>query len=543
MHLSTKQSTGDWYPRNLIVLFFLSVFAFLIMGYHPGLEDDVYYLSAIKKDLNPALFPYDSDFITVQFHATIFDRLIALSVRLTHLPLAWMVLLWQITAIFFILHACWRIACRLFPDPAAQWAAVTMIAALLTLPVSGSGINLADQHLHPRTLATAAILAAVVEVLDSRKKDSRSDTRRIWCAGFFLALAFVIHAIMAAFGISFCAFLWWTLRRESFESPREPPLIHSSSVFALYPLWCQRFFATTPATLLTALPLGWLFEPATDAWRKAASMHDFYYLSRWEWYEWLGVFAPLVLLFAYQRFLARREHDDATTLRSFVSALLYYGLFQTAAAIAVMLPQSLERIRPLEPMRYLHILYLFFFLLIGALLGRYMLRRHLYRWALLFIPLAVGMFYAQRQLYPASAHIEWPGVAPRNPWLQAFDWIRHNTPEDALFAIGPRYMTLPGEDYHGFRALAERSSLVDFDKDGGMAARVPHLAPRWLKELAAQDGWQNFQPQDFERLHHDFGVTWIVLSPRDAQYASAQSGSNPALTCPYKKEIVVCRLD
>ena len=157
-----------------------------------------------------------------------------------------------------------------------------------------------------------------------------------------------------------------------------------------------------------------------------------------------------------------------------------------------MLPPSLERLRPFEPMRYLHLLYLLFFLIAGGLLGRYVLGRKIYRWLLLFVPLSAGMFYAQRQMFPASAHLELPGVQPQNPWLQAFAWIRENTPVDALFALDPHYTTLPGEDFHGFRALAERSVLADYEKDGGMAARVPRLAPRWLKEVTASDRLAEF---------------------------------------------------
>ena len=115
-------------------------------------------------------------------------------------------------------------------------------------------------------------------------------------------------------------------------------------------------------------------------------------------------------------------------------------------------------------MRYLHLLYLIFFLLGGGLLGRYVLDRHLYRWVLLFVPLAAGMFYAQLQLFPATAHLELPWAAPKNSWLQAFAWIRENTPVDSLFALDPHYVELPGEDYHGFRALAERSVLADYVK-------------------------------------------------------------------------------
>ena len=55
----------------------------------------------------------------------------------------------------------------------------------------------------------------------------------------------------------------------------------------------------------------------------------------------------------------------------------------------------------------------------------------------LFVPLSLGMYFAQRQVFPASAHIEWPGAQPRNPWAQAFEWIRANTPVDALFALDP----------------------------------------------------------------------------------------------------------
>src|SRR5580698_9574570 len=197
-----RSRENDWSAANLAGIALLTVAAFLVMGYHPGLEDDSFYLAAIKRNLNPALFPHDADFFRLQFQATIFDKLIALSVQLSHIPLSWAALFWQVAAIFFLLHGCWRIARRCFARPAAQWGAVTMIAALLTLPIPGIAMTIADQYLHPRTLATAAILAAIVAVID----------RRLWLAGALLAVAFSIHAIMAAFGVSFCAFLFWNLR-------------------------------------------------------------------------------------------------------------------------------------------------------------------------------------------------------------------------------------------------------------------------------------------------------------------------------------------
>src|ERR1039457_1738170 len=100
--------------KTLAILVGLSLFAFLVQGYHPGAEDDGVYLAAIKKDLNPALYPYDADFFRMQLQATIFDKLIAASVRLTHLPLGATILLWQFASVFLLLWGCLRISRRVF---------------------------------------------------------------------------------------------------------------------------------------------------------------------------------------------------------------------------------------------------------------------------------------------------------------------------------------------------------------------------------------------------------------------------------------------
>jgi hypothetical protein len=474
----------------------LAAFAMLVQGYHPGLEDDAFYLAAIKQNLNPALFPHDAGFFRVQFQATVFDKLIAFSLRWTHVPLEWGILFWQWGVTFLVLWGCWRISRRCFAEVYAQWAAVTLVAVLLTLPVSGTGLSLTDQHLHPRALATAGILAAIAAAIDGRRV----------LTGALLAAAFSVHAIMAAFGASYCLFLMWKPAQRT----------------------GQRRTAVLAALLL---PLGWIFEPASDAWRQAAATRPFYFVLRWHWYEWLGVLAPLALLWWF-RVLARRQ--GSAVLARVAERLVYFGVFQLAVALILLLPARLERLRPLEPMRFLHLVYLLFVLLSGGLLGQYVLKKYALRWLLLFVPLSVGMFYAQRQMYPETAHLELPGAASRNSWVEAFRWVSRNTPVDSQFALDPHYMELPGEDYHGFRALAERSVLADEVKDAGMAARVPRLAPRWLKEVQAAEGWRNFRATDFEKLRQVFGVKWVVLA------TPGVSG----LTCPYRnRSVLVCRVE
>src|SRR4029077_14770295 len=134
------------------------------------------------------------------------------------------------------------------------------------------------------------------------------------------------------------------------------------------------------------------------------------------------------------------------------------------------------------------------------------------------------------------------GAASENAWRQAFAWIQQNTSVESLFALDPHYVKLPGEAYHGFRPLVERRPLADYEKDGGMAARVPRLAPRWLQEVNAQDNWQTFQLADLQRLKKEFGVTWVIL-PRPDIHVAAQGSLVQGMTCPYWNDrLQVCRL-
>ena len=480
--------------KILAILLGLTLLAFLVHGYHPGAEDDGVYLPAIKHNLNPDLYPHDSDFFALQLQATVFDKLVAGSVRLSHLPLPVVVLAWHLLTIFLILWGCWRISCLCFPEQHARWAAVCTVAALLTLPVAGTALYLVDQNLHPRALATAAILGAVAAAME----------RRIWTVAAFLAVACVMHPLMGSFGVSCCVFLLW--KSTELKIP-----------------------ATAWMTL--AMPIGWVFEPTSAAWQQAAHTRDYFYLSAWHWYEWIGIFAPLLILWWFGR-LGRAARLPVFARLS--SRLLLYGLFQFAVALIMILPPQLDRLKPFQPMRYLHLLYLLMFLMAGGLVGQRVLRTSWIRWLALFLPLSVGMFVAQRQTFPASDHIEWPGAVPRNQWLQAFLWIQQNTPQGSLFAVGSYYLQRPGEDVYSFRAWAERSALADAVKDASVATQVPRLAPRWQREVQAQAGWEHFQKAGFDRLRAEYGVNWVVVERPRA----------PDLSCPYQNDaVLVCRIE
>lgn len=503
--------------RSAAILILLTVAAILVHGYHPGVEDDFVYLPAIKHNLNPALYPHDADFFRLQLQATVFDKVVAWSVRLTHVPLDWALLAWQAAAIFLVLLGCWKIARRCFAETHARWAGVALIAALLTMPVAGTSLFLVDQHLHPRALATAFVLFAIVAVLDGRRLRAL-----LW-----VAIAFAFHPIMAAFGASYCVFLVWPTPRgaPSFEGEGGTHVASKASTLATQGWGTQgRRSALVPigfvpklAALAAFIPLGWIFEQPTAAWREAAATRSYYFLGRQEWYEWLGTLAPLVILWGFSRIRTARSSDGQITQRpncamAFMSRrLVWFAIFQFAVTLAIMLPPQIERFRTLQPLRYLHLVYVLMLLFVGGLIGKYVLRAKAWRWAALFLPIALGMFLAQRAEFPGSAHVEFGRAADRNPWVQAFHWVRDNTPQDAYFALGPKYYEARDEDWHSFRALAERSQLADALKDPSVSTQVPRLAVRWQRESHAQDGWEHFRIADFERLKQHFGVNWVVL--------------------------------
>jgi len=469
--------------RNLLLLLVFSILSFAVMGYHPGAEDDIVYLTAVKADLNPALYPHDAEFFKPQLQTSVFDNWMAGFVRVSHLSVASSEFLWQFLSVYGILLACWVILCELFQEETARWAGIALFGAMLTLPVAGTGLYLVDQYLHPRNPATALILFAVHRIMVGKR----------WQAVPLLVVAFVLHPLMGAFGISFCCVLTLTLIGSLRVRIRE---------------WITRPVPEASLPVLLFIPFGWVFGSPSQIWIEALRTRHLYFLYQWEWYEWLGAIAPLIIFWLLARFARRRGE---TTLANLATAIFVYGVFQQIIAMVILSPFVPIGLTTLEPMRFLHIIYMFLVLIGGAYLGKYLLQRRVWRWAV-FLCIANGsMFCVQRQLFADTPPIEFPGQHTGNPWLQAFRWIRNNTPQDAFFAVDPHYMTTPGEDWHSFRALAERSVLADAYKDTATVTKMPQLASTWQRQVDAQAGWPHFQLANFERLKSQFGVTWVLV--------------------------------
>src|SRR5260370_31556619 len=115
----------------------------------------------------------------------------------------------------------------------------------------------------------------------------------------------------------------------------------------------------------------------------------YYFLYRWTWYEWLGVLGPLIL---FGLVWGHALKGGRSLLARFTLSLMLYSVFQQMVAMILLSPSALVRLTPLQPMRYLHLDYLFLVLMAGCLFGQHVLARSAWRCAPFLLVVHGGIF-------------------------------------------------------------------------------------------------------------------------------------------------------
>ena len=494
----------------------LSVATLLVHGYHPLAEDGGLYVAGVEFTLNPSLFPHFTAFVSEHLHFSVFAPAVAAVTRATHLPLLVVLLIINLGSIALMLTAARAVLRRITPNEGAQLAGIATLAAVWTIPIAGTSLLLMDPYVTARSLSTPLSLWAIAFALDDWKNNPRS---LMGCV-LATALATAFHPLMAGYALG----LIIVLRILRGRRKTLLLMIFALLTFALAATLQARAPAESTAVIL------------------AAKSRYYWFLSQWHWYELFGLPGPLLVLLA----LRRRNHfglaANGTTL---CDSAIFYGCLATALTLIFGHEHFHAHIvARLQPLRAFLTIYVIMFLLLGASIQQLFerasspfSRRRYTRYAMIPILLAsaYGMFVAQRNELPGSPHVElpWRLQQSSNPWVRAFLWCRDNTPQNALFALDAHYVTTPGEDSQTFRAIAQRSVLPDFSKDGGEAAITPRLADEWVAGFTAQ---LNLGQQAASQLREHlatYGVDWVIL-PLD---------SPPELDCPYDNNLLkVCKL-
>jgi hypothetical protein len=474
--------------------------AVALHGYHLGVEDGEIYIPAARKLLHPNLYPYAAEFFESHEHLSLFAPILAWTARLTHLSMDWTVFLWYLATTFMLLASCWMLAAISFRSDRARWCGVLVIAAVLTMPATNTGLLLMDPYLTARSFSTPITLFALTAFL----------ARRYKLATALTVLTAAIHPQMAAYLVFLGGVLWMV---ERYAPATAQPARAAASVF------------------LGFVPVGFHLAAAQGAYREALYSRDFYFLSTWTWYHWLGLIAPLGFLAWFARG-GLRGTTPAFARLSF--AIIPFGAIAIVAGAVISSTHRLDMYARLQPLRCFHLITLVFMLYFAGVLGEYLAKGRAWVIPVILVPLAAGMFVVDYETYPLSQHIEWPGeTTSSNAWVNTLLWIRQNTPADAVFAVDSGYFRDPDVDSHGFRATSERATLADYNKDGGVVAIFPNLADDWKQQSNATSGLNHFTAQDFTRLAHRYPVTWTAI------HGSAPGG----MDCPYQESgYAVCKI-
>jgi hypothetical protein len=478
----------------------IGLLAILIHGFHPYADDAGIYVSGVVLALHPHRFGPSTPFIAAYTHLSVFAWLVAELVRVTRLPLSAVLLGFQVIGFWLLLFGCRQIARKCLFSEAASWGAVAMVAVCLTVPVAGTGLVIMDPYVTSRTLSTPCTLLAICTALN----------RRLLKTCLWLALIAVIHPLMAIYAAGFVLLVW-------------AAQVGRWRVLAALSL--------APVALGAVLWYSQRNVVESHAYRVAVLTRGYFYLSCWQWYEIFGLVGPVLLIAGYCWW---KRGDWRRPDLSLCLACLTIACSSVAVAACFAHPGShshlIARLQTLRP--YL-IVYLLLFMGLGAVIEQQVLRGKFWRWLLVFGFIGGGISAAQHLLYTSTAHVELPWQQPRNGWVQAFRWVRRNTPDNAVFALDANYIDIPGENTEGFRAIAQRASIADSSKDGGAAAVFPRLAERWLTESTAATDLSGISDAERIRRLAPQHVTWLVL----------KQSAVTRLDCPYRNDVVkVCRL-
>jgi hypothetical protein len=504
----------------------LTLFAVAVEGYHPYAEDGGLYMAGVKRLLDPALYQHGTAFVQEPMRLSMFAPTVAAMVRLSHLGLPAVLLLLHLASVWATLFAAWMLAVRCSAKRKAQVGAVALLACWLALPVAGTALFLMDPYLTARSFSTPCMVLALVGALDMTDWSGTVNATRRRQRGFLLwfgslAMAAAMHPLMAAYALG--ATMMLVCVRSSRRSVR---------------VWGTAAFAATALALAAWLQK--IAKPESAEYIRVAMTRTYWFPAAWRWYEWMGLAAPLAILamLAWGKMQASGDQSAQVDIARRALARMAVAVGATAGIVALLLARAgapTHLVARMQPLRAFQIVYLVMVLALGAKMGGQALQHRGWRWVVAMVLLGGVMLGAEQTAFPDSNHLELPSVGSRNAWVQAFLWIREHTPKDALFALDGDYINAPGEDAQCFRAIAERSALPDYSKDGGEASIAPELTDAWKIGQAVQQGLSGPAMTDAERLAalSPLGVSWVVL----------ESGAATDFDCPYANAAVkVCRL-
>jgi hypothetical protein len=228
-------------------------------GYRYGASDQAFYIPAILKQLNPALYPRDTALVGPQARYFFVDEIVAGLVARTGWPIEAWFGIGYIVSMVVLYAALWQLGHYLFRDPRATWA--LLAAETLRHRIARTGVNTLEGYFHPRMLVFAVGLWAIGAYLRGR-----------WALALTAVLAAgLLHPTTAAFFVVFLVPAIWV------TEPGTRRLLGAGITMGI----------VTLSWLLLAGPLRGALTPMDAEWRALLSAKDYLFpASDWNTGAW-----------------------------------------------------------------------------------------------------------------------------------------------------------------------------------------------------------------------------------------------------------------
>lgn len=448
-------------------------------GYRFGVSDQAFYIPAVERALDPALFPRDASLIDAQGRLMLIDEVLAAAAS-TGIPIDVVFFIAYLFSLGLLYAGLMLAGASLYAPIAARvgssrhlWWALVAAGAALTLRhhIPGTSANSLEPHFHPRLLAFGLGVLAMAALLH----------RRRWLAVPLLAVAAVVHLTTAAwFGILLGLALAILDRR-----------LRVFIIAAVAIVLCGIAWA------LTVGPLRSSMVTMDGVWLQALATKDSLFASNWAWHTWLANLGLLALLW-----WAHRRRDASGDARPEDAALVWGA---TALVAFFLLTLPFVEMRLAMPVQ-LQISRIFWLLDVVATLYLVSLfGRHTRTLAIVLLLVSIGRG-AYIMLVERPERPLFEIALDDTRWHDAMAWVRRQ-PIDLHVLADPGHAWRFGTSV---RVSGGRDVFLEDVKDAAIAIYSRDVAARVVERAAAIGDFAALTPQRAQALAAAYDLDVLV---------------------------------
>jgi hypothetical protein len=482
--VATREGAARPWSRTswgLAALVFVVVATLNSAGYRFGAGDQAFYLPAIQRHLEPESFPRDRILIDDQDRLNVFPRAAAALIRAAHLPPPALFLGLYVVALLLFAWGARAFAECLGLSP---WAQLAVLAALtLKHRVGMTGANTLEGYGHPRVLAFALGLAAVVSVLRARPLGALA----------LVAAAFVVHPTTA---------LWFGVWA-------------GVALIAAEPRWRVWLLAAAGASAVAAVwaigrgPLSAQAVRMDDAWLGVLEGKDYLFATQWQADAWAAAVlyaATPVLAFAVRRRLGEARPREGAIVLGLAALVVLFLVTLPLVAARIALAVQFQVSRVFWMLDLTATVYAVWALAdAGRALTRTASRRKAAAVACVLICLAAGRGAWVMWVEHPGRPVVQAGL-PQDDWQDAMAWLRRQPAATHVLA-DPSHAW---RNATSVRVAAGRDVYLEEVKDTAMAMYSRRVAMRVAERIGAIGDFGALTPASARALAERFGLDVLV---------------------------------